>query len=91
MIRSGEGASLRMSATRKVPTPRKPSGAALLLAVIPFLALCFAVPLWDRVYPMIFGLPFNLCWLIFGIALSSLCLWLANRIEERREQREKPP
>ncbi len=35
-----------------------------ILASIPFLAICFSVPLWDRVYPLVFGLPFNLFWLI---------------------------
>ena len=43
---------------------RKPATGALLLALIPFVAMCFSVPLWDRVDPMILGLPFNLFWLI---------------------------
>jgi len=46
--------------------------------------MCFSVPLWDRVHPMVFGLPFNLFWLILWIVLTSGCMALANRIEERR-------
>jgi Protein of unknown function (DUF3311) len=60
---------------------RKPSPGALLLALIPFVAMCFSVPLWDRIEPMVLGLPFNLFWLIAWIVLSSGCMWLAYRLE----------
>lgn len=80
-----------MSATGKLPAVRKPSGVSLLLAAIPFVALCFSVALWDRVHPMLFGLPFNLVWLSAWIVLSSLCMWFAQRIETTREQGQPPP
>lgn len=38
----------------------RPSRGALLLALIPFIALCFTVPVWGRVDPVIPGIPFNL-------------------------------
>lgn len=61
--------------------PMKLSGVVtLLLAAIPFLAMCFSVPLWDRVYPMVFGLPFNLFWLVVWIPLTSLCMWGVYRL-----------
>lgn len=60
---------------------KRPSGGALLLAFVPFLAMCFSVPLWDRVFPLVFGLPFNLFWLILWIPLTSLCLWGAYRLQ----------
>jgi hypothetical protein len=62
---------------------KKPSLAALVLAFIPFVAMCFTVALWDRVDPLIFGLPFNLAWLLCWIVLSSVCLRFAYRIETR--------
>ncbi len=62
---------------------KPPSLGAVLIGLIPFIAMCFSVSLWDRVYPMILGLPFNLFWLIAWIALASLCMWAAYRIEER--------
>lgn len=64
------------------PTRRmKRSGVVtLLLAAIPFLAMCFSVPLWDRVYPIVFGLPFNLFWLVVWIPLTSLCMWGVYRL-----------
>lgn len=63
---------------------RKPSARAVLIALIPFAAMCFSVPLWDRIEPMIFGLPFNLFWLVLWIGLSSLCMWAAYRIDFSR-------
>ncbi len=69
---------------------KKPSLAALVLAFIPFVAMCFTVALWDRVDPLIFGLPFNLAWLLCWIVLSSVCLRVAYRIETRAKHGLKP-
>ena len=66
---------------------KKPSRLALLLALIPFLAMCFSVPLWDRVNPMILGLPFNLFWLVSWIFLTTLCMWAVYRIEAGRNRK----
>ena len=62
---------------------KRPSWAALLLALIPFAAMCFSVALWDRVQPVLLGLPFNLFWLIGWIVLTTICMWLAYRLETR--------
>lgn len=62
----------------------KPSIAALLLGLIPFAAMCFSVALWDRIYPMPFGIPFNLFWLVSWSVLSTLCMSAAYRIEAAR-------
>ncbi|HZU27746.1 MAG TPA: DUF3311 domain-containing protein [Bryobacteraceae bacterium] len=64
----------------------KPSLGALLLALVPFGGMCFSVALWDRVEPRIGGIPFNLVWLVGWIALCSVCLWGAYRLETRREK-----
>lgn len=50
--------------------------------------MCFSVPLWDRVAPMILGIPFNLFWLISWIVLSSLCLWAIYRLEASRNKKD---
>ena len=65
---------------------KKPSVGALLLGLIPFIAMCLSVSLWDRIDPMIFGLPFNLFWLITWIVLSTLCMWAAYRVEVARDK-----
>jgi hypothetical protein len=67
---------------------KKPSVGALLLGLIPFVAMCLSVSLWDRIQPMIFGLPFNLFWLIAWIVLSSLCMWAAYRVEIARDRKD---
>jgi len=53
----------------------------LLVGLLPFVAICFSVSLWDRVDPMILGMPFNLFWLSAWMVLTSLCLGAAYRIE----------
>jgi hypothetical protein len=65
---------------------KKPSVGALLLGFVPFAALCFSVAFWDRINPIIFGLPFNLAWLICWIIVTSFCLWGAYRIESVRNK-----
>ncbi|HXO63258.1 MAG TPA: DUF3311 domain-containing protein [Steroidobacteraceae bacterium] len=69
---------------------RKPSAVTLVLASIPFVAMCFTVPLWDRVYPMLLGLPFNLFWLVAWVMLSSVCLAIAYRLERARDRADEP-
>lgn len=60
---------------------KKPSLASLLLGLIPFIAICFSVPLWDRIYPTVFGLPFNFFWLISWLFLTPVCMWAAYRLD----------
>jgi hypothetical protein len=50
--------------------------------------MCFSVSLWDRVYPMVFGIPFNLFWLIAWIVLSTLCMCAAYRVEVARDKKD---
>jgi hypothetical protein len=71
------------------PGTKKPSPVALLLGFIPFVGVCFSVPLWDRVYPMILGLPFNLAWLLAWVALSALCMAGAYRVEAARGEKDE--
>jgi len=65
-----------------------PPIGAVLLALIPFVGACFSVPLWDRVFPLVLGLPFNLFWLIAWIPLTSLCLWGAYRLQGRSRDKD---
>ena len=63
---------------------RRPSYGALLLGMIPFVAMCFSVSAWDRVHPMVLGLPFNFFWLLSWIVLTPLCLRIAYHLEASR-------
>ena len=67
---------------------KRPSAGALLLGLVPFAAMCFSVSLWDRIDPMLFGMPFNLFWLICWIVLSTACLWAAYHVETARDKRD---
>ena len=62
----------------------RPSLGAIFLGLIPFAATCFSVALWDRVYPIVLGLPFNFFWLISWLLLTPLCMWGAYRLEAPR-------
>lgn len=64
---------------------RLPSLLSILLGLIPFAASCFTVSTWDRIYPMVLGIPFNFFWLILWMVLTPVCLLGAYRIETRRE------
>jgi len=78
----------RHQAILSQPVPvKKPSLLAVLLGLIPFVAMCFSVTLWDRVDPMILGIPFNLAWLLCWIVLTTLCLWAAYRVESARDKK----
>ncbi len=70
---------------------KKPRIPSLLLALIPFIAMCFSVPLWDRIHPIILGLPFNLFWLSSWIILTPLCMWCAYVLETRPGPQDPPP
>ena len=63
---------------------KKPSFWVICLALIPFFAMCFSVSLWDRIYPMILGVPFNIFWLLSWIVLTSICMWRVYRLETSR-------
>ena len=65
---------------------KAPPLPALLLGCIPFAAICFSVPLWDRIHPVILGLPFNLAWLLGWVVLTSVCLRLAYRIQSKHDK-----
>jgi hypothetical protein len=65
---------------------RRPSIGALGLATIPFVAMCFSVALWDRVQPMILGLPFNLFWLTLWVVLTPCCMCGVYRLESLRDR-----
>jgi len=64
---------------------QRPALRSILLGLIPFAATCFSVSLWDRIRPMILGIPFNFFWSILWMILTPVCLWVAYRIETRRE------
>ena len=56
---------------------------ALIFGAIPFVTLVFALPLVNRIEPVILGLPFLLFWIISWVILTPLILFLAYRLERK--------
>ena len=56
---------------------------ALLLGAVPFITLVFALPLVNRIYPIVLGLPFILFWIISWVILTPFILFLAYKVEKK--------
>jgi hypothetical protein len=63
---------------------KRPSAGSIGLALVPFVGMCFSVPLWDRVTPRVLGLPFNLFWIVAWLALTPALMGIVYRIEKKR-------
>jgi len=50
---------------------------------VPFITLVFALPLVNRIYPIILGLPFILFWILSWVILTPFILFLAYRVEKK--------
>ena len=68
---------------------KPPSRKSILLGLVPFVAVCFSVSLWDRIYPTVFGLPFNIFWLVTWLLLTPLVMWGVYRIEAPRSGQQR--
>jgi hypothetical protein len=52
---------------------------SLLWLIVPFALFVFALPLANRIEPVILGLPFLAFWVLISVILSPLAIWLASR------------
>ena len=68
----------------------KPSLRAMMVGLIPVAAMCFSVSLWNRIYPFILGLPFNIFWILAWIILTPVFMSVAYRIETARIKANTP-
>lgn len=68
---------------------QKTSKLSLLCGSIPFIMLVFALPLVNRINPVILGLPFNIFWICFWILLTPGFLYIAYLLEKRTNIRNK--
>jgi len=62
---------------------KKGTKYALILGAIPFVTLVFALPLVNRVHPVVLGLPFLLFWIITWVILTPPILFLAYILEKK--------
>ena len=52
---------------------------SLLWLTVPFLVFVAALPLVNRIDPVILGLPFLFFWALMAVIVSPLAIWLAAR------------
>jgi hypothetical protein len=62
---------------------QKGTKLALLVATIPFITLVFALPLVNRVEPVILGFPFILFWIVVWVILTPAILFAAYMLEKK--------
>ncbi|GAG17020.1 unnamed protein product, partial [marine sediment metagenome] len=54
---------------------KKGTKYALILGAIPFVTLVFALPLVNRIHPVVLGLPFLLFWILAWVILTPAILF----------------
>jgi hypothetical protein len=65
-------------------TDKKPARhLRFLLALLPFLGLCAAIPFVNRVTPYVLGLPFFVFWIALWSVLTSACMALVYLLDPR--------
>lgn len=47
----------------------------------PIVLFVIALPLYNRVEPLVFGLPFFMFWMLVGTLLTPVFVWLAARYD----------
>lgn len=62
---------------------------ALLMAAIPFVTLVFALPLVNRIQPLVLGLPFILFWILSWVIMTPLILFIAYTLEKKFNEPEE--
>lgn len=62
---------------------KKGTKLALLFAAVPFITLVFALPLVNRLEPVILGLPFLLFWILIWVVLTPPILFAAYLCEKK--------
>lgn len=45
----------------------------------PVVLYVLALPLYNRIEPVVLGLPFFMAWILLATLLTPLCIWLAAR------------
>jgi hypothetical protein len=68
---------------------KKGTKLALLFAAVPFITLVLALPLVNRLEPVILGLPFLLFWILTWVVLTPPILFAAYLFEKKLNRSEE--
>ena len=53
----------------------------LIGLILPISAITLCFPIYNRIEPFIFGFSFNYAWIFAWLFLTSLCLFICNKID----------
>jgi hypothetical protein len=56
---------------------------SVAFALVPFVALSFAIPFVNRVEPRVLGLPFLLAWIVAWMLLTPGFVYLTYRLDRK--------
>ena len=59
-----------------------------VLVLIPFLAQLVALPLVNKIHPIIMGFPLFHFWLLIWMILTPVCTWIVYLIQKSRGELE---
>ncbi|MCL4494820.1 MAG: DUF3311 domain-containing protein [Firmicutes bacterium] len=57
--------------------------ALIIGLIVPILAIVALFPWYDRVHPLVLGFPFLYFWIFMWFPLTTLCLYVAWKLEHR--------
>lgn len=57
--------------------------------VVPFCAVTVCFPLYNRIEPFVLGFSFNYFWIFAWLFLTSLCLYIAFKIDPLNRENAK--
>ena len=60
--------------------------ASLWFLIVPFVMFVFALPLANRIHPLVFGLPFFTFWIAVSVIATPVSVWLAARYDPLYER-----
>ena len=63
--------------------------AIIIGGVLPIIAVLFMMPFYNRIEPYVLGFPFGYFWIFLWIFLTSLCLFVAFRIDPYNKNAEE--
>ena len=63
---------------------RKP--AFIVGFIIPFVLMVVCMPIYNRIDPVILGFPFLYFWVFTGLFVTSICLYIAFKIDPKNKK-----
>ena len=57
--------------------------------ILPFIGVLVLLPLYNRITPYVFGFSFGYFWIFLWIFLTSVCLYLAYRLDPYNKDSEE--